>query len=343
VTASASRSLRRRGERRQPNTRAGLRRLTGLRDQRGQALVINLVFLTVLLGMAALVLDVGAWYRAQRAAQSAADAAALAAAQELPDSTGNATSRALEFASKNGGGLTSSGITFSSKIVANDTVAVRVQRPTPTFFAKLFGLKSVTAAGRATARAGGVEAVRYVAPIVVHYKHSLLNCTRAANPTCAPNFGATTTLTLSDLHSPGGGSGSGAFGLINLDQGDSTGTASAGTLADWLANGFGDYMQLGRYFSAPSANFNNSQFLTALDGVLGKEVLFPVYRLLNGPGSNAQYDIIGWVGFVITSYNASGSSGTLTGSFTRYVADGIQVGPGGGNSGLGVTAVELVE
>ena len=30
--------------------------------------------------------------------------------------------------------------------------------------------------------------------------------------------------------------------------------------------------------------------------------MFPVYRLLKGPGGNAMYDIIGWVGYVITSY-----------------------------------------
>ena len=102
-------------------------------------------------------------------------------------------------------------------------------------------------------------------------------------------------------------------------------------------------MNLGRYFSAPSANFNNSQFKDALDSVIGKEVLFPVYRLLTGPGSNAQYDIIGWVGFVITSYDASGSAGTLRGSFTRYVAQGIPAASGGAAAGLGVHKVELVE
>ena len=47
------------------------------RSERGQSTVLTLVFLTVLLGMAALVLDVGSWYRTKRAEQSTADAAAL--------------------------------------------------------------------------------------------------------------------------------------------------------------------------------------------------------------------------------------------------------------------------
>ena len=45
-------------------------------DNRGQATVLTLVFLIVLLGMAALVLDIGSWYRADRDTQSTADAAA---------------------------------------------------------------------------------------------------------------------------------------------------------------------------------------------------------------------------------------------------------------------------
>ena len=67
------------------------------RNERGQALVLTVVVLTVLLGMSAFVLDVGSWFRAQRATQSTADAAALAAAQELPESTGRASAVAAVY------------------------------------------------------------------------------------------------------------------------------------------------------------------------------------------------------------------------------------------------------
>jgi hypothetical protein len=312
------------------------------KNEIGQSMVMTLVFLTVLLGMAALVLDVGSWYRAQRAAQSTADASALAAAQMLPGDTGAASSLASSYADKNGGGLSGGGITFTSKYQPNDTIAVRVERPSPGFFAKLFGFSSVNVSGRATARAYLVSSARYVAPIVVHYKHPLLHCTRSANPVCNPEFGVRTTLNLEDLHQPGGGDGSGAFGLINLNKLDDNGNVGADTLADWLTNGFDEDMPLGHYHSAPSANFNNSQFLSALDSVIGKEVLFPVYRKLQGPGSNAQYDIIGWIGFIIRSYDANGSNGSLTGEFTRYIAEGLPVENGGGPPDLGVHEVELV-
>jgi hypothetical protein len=313
-------------------------------NERGQSMVLALVFLTVLMGMSALVLDVGSWYRAQRSAQSTADASALAAAQGLTNTTA-ATSLATSYANKNGGGLAAvGGITFSTQWMPNDTVAVKVTRPAPGFFAKLFGIGSVNVTGKATARAFNVRAPRYVAPIVVHFKHPLLNCTPSVHPTCNPTFGQSTTLTLSDIHQSGGGSGAGAFGLINLNSVDDTGNIGADVLADWLLNGFDDEMPLGHYNSAPSANFNNSQFLSSLDSVIGKEVLFPVYRLLTGPGANAQYDIIGWVGFYIRSYTANGSTGTLTGEFSRYIAEGVTVENGGGNGppDTGVHEIELV-
>ena len=76
--------------------------------------------------------------------------------------------------------------------------------------------------------------------------------------------------------------------------------------------------------------------------MIGKEVLFPVYRILKGPGSNAVYDIIGWVGFVITSYDTHGSTSTITGSFTKYLADGVQV-TSCGCTDLGVHKIQLVK
>ena len=51
----------------------------------GQALVVIVLFLFVLLGMAAMVIDVGYAYYAHRNLQADVDAAALAGAQELPD------------------------------------------------------------------------------------------------------------------------------------------------------------------------------------------------------------------------------------------------------------------
>ena len=98
------------------------------------------------------------------------------------------------------------------------------------------------------------------------------------------------------------------------------------------------------YDGVPGAKFNGSQFRTALAGRVGQEVLFPVYKppiVLSG--SNAQFNIIGWVGFQITGSSGGGNSGTIYGSFTRYIAQGLQATNPGSQSDFGVRAVQLVQ
>ena len=71
--------------------------------ERGQVLVLALVFtFMALLGIAAMVVDVGYAYYAHRSLQASTDAAALAGAQELPDPS-RAKSVALSYGGQSGG------------------------------------------------------------------------------------------------------------------------------------------------------------------------------------------------------------------------------------------------
>ena len=70
------------------------------RDERGQAIVLMTLSLVVIMGMAALVLDVGNWFHTKRRLQGTADAAALAGAQLLPNDSSGAQSQALAYANK---------------------------------------------------------------------------------------------------------------------------------------------------------------------------------------------------------------------------------------------------
>jgi Flp pilus assembly protein TadG len=309
-----------------------------LRDERGQAAVLTTLFLVVLLGVTALVLDVGSWFREQRATQAAADSAALAAAQALPDSPGEANVLAAQYLAKNGGGTST--VTFKSTFGGSDTVSVQVKRNAPGVFAKLLGIDSVDVSAKATARASGFDSAKYVAPIVVNVKHPKLNC-GLSNGKPVPCFGDPTTLELVNLHNPGSGDAAGSFGLINLARSEG-GNVGASTLADWVSNGFDQYMPLGTYDAAPSANFNNGQFQGALKFRSGDDLLFPIYKTLTGSGSNAKYDIIGWVGFRVTGFDPSGSDGTVSGSFTKVLWEGIQSKSGEG-ANYGARAVQLVE
>ena len=308
--------------------------MTAARRESGQALVIVVLFLAVLLGMAAAVLDVGAWFREDRRLQATVDAAALGGAHALPESTGDAMALALEYAEKNGGGLTASDISFSTTVLPNDTITVEGEAEAPGFFSKVFGVASVQVHARAKARAGTVSAAKWVAPIVVHVLHPLLTCTP---PPCAGDV----ELDLVDLHKPGSGTGAGAFGLINLKLGDK-GSVGAEELGSWMSRGFDQNMPTGIYHSTPSTMFNSSHFREAMDVRLGDEVLFPIYKTLKKSGSTAEYDIVGWVGFVITEYSGSGSSGKVRGYFTRVTWEAV-ISESPTDLDFGVRAIALIE
>lgn len=309
--------------------------MSAFRRSSGQATVLTILFLAVLLAMLGAVLDVGSWFRSDRALQATADAAALAGAQALPDNPGQAQAFALDYAGKNGGGVGGGAVQISSTYVPNDTIKVTGERSADGVFTSLFGIDSVQVHGAAKARSGTLSSAKYVAPIVVNWKHSMLSCTP---PPCT----GATQIDLMNLHQAGSGNAAGAFGLINLNQNGGNGNVGAPILAQWMQQGFQDAMELGSYYQVPSAEFNNVQFKKALNLRLNTEVLFPIYKTLSGSGSNAQYQIIGWVGFVPTSFTASGNSGTVNGSFKRVIWAGLpSTSPS--QQAFGAYAVQLIE
>jgi len=308
--------------------------MTNPRNEHGQAAVLTIVFLTVLLGVAALGVDVGSWFQAKRHLQAAADAAALAGAQALPESPADARAAAEQYAADNGATLAAANVAFSSDLAPDDTISVRLTAAAPGFFSKLFGIGSVSVGATAAARADNVNAALHVAPITVNWKHPMLQCTPL--PCSDP-----TEIDLADLHKAGSGDAAGSFGLINLDPKDN-GTVSAGTLGGWITSGFDQYMPLGDYFAVPSSKFNSSSVVSALDVSIGQVLLFPVYDTIASPGSNAHFHIIGWVGFRVTGFDANGNPGKIFGSFTRRISEGIQVNAGDTTPDYGVRAVQLV-
>jgi Flp pilus assembly protein TadG len=300
------------------------------RGEQGQATVLSLVFLVVLLGMAALVLDLGSWYRSDRATQSTADAAALAGAQALPQDPASAATLAQQYTAKNGGGTKT--VAISSGLLPNDTVKVTLSRPSGGVFTKLFGVRSVTVGSHATARASLLDQAKFVAPIGVNLAHPKLK----GSASC-PCFGAgnLTTLPLGKTGAPG------AFDVINVDG--SRGGTGPGTLSDWILHGLNAYMPLGNYYSDPGAKWNSSQVGNALDQRIGTELLFPVYDKVTGNGANAQYHVVGWVGFHLTAHSEHGSSGSLTGWFTEVVWTGIAVTKATTEPNLGARTVNLID
>lgn len=307
------------------------------KSERGQAFVLVAVAMVMFMGMAALVLDVGNWFRDKRRLQGTVDAAALAGAQQLPDDSAGAQSQALSYANKNGGDVAGANIVITSQYQANDTISVSGQRNDPGIFSKVIAIPGADITAKATARVGPPAQALHVAPMVVFCGHSLIqNC----NNNHTPQFNVPTTMDYDPMGAPG------AFGMLNLDG--ENGTIGSSTEADWITNGFDKYLGLGKYKSDPGAKFSSQNVQGALDDRIGTVLLFPVFKTLDGTGQNAEYDIIGWIGFYLTSYDVHGNSATLHGYFTSYIAQGIlsRSSPGSGgvpSSFFGVKSIQLIE
>jgi len=193
-----------------------LRRLC--HEQEGQALYLASALLVVLLGTAAISIDIGFAIHAQRELQASTDAAAMAGALDLPNATAAATAKAYdgESTGKNyrpdlpnvqmvsgfpvvycvtASQLATLSITVGptcTNAVNGNAMAVEQQVTIPTFFARVFGINSITLHANALVLEKGSigaspEPVNIM--IIVDTTHSMTNSdsnctgTGVSNPT----------------------------------------------------------------------------------------------------------------------------------------------------------------
>jgi hypothetical protein len=131
--------------------------MKSLKDESGQAVMLMLLSMTVLLGFVAFAVDVGLLLRAKRVVQTAADSAAIAGAAEL--SFGDSIAAAKADAAQNGVTDGSGGATVAvtvgpvSGLTGANYVQVIATQPQPTFFMKMFNFNSMAVSARAIASA----------------------------------------------------------------------------------------------------------------------------------------------------------------------------------------------
>ena len=226
--------------------------MKNLRSESGQVMVLTALFMVVMVGMTAFVVDVGSWFRAQRATQSTVDAAALAGAQALPADPTTATSprNRLRREERRRHRRREHHVREHVR-TANDTIRVTTTKPAPRVL--LVGLRARPRDG-GRARVGGHRRPDRGAST------SRRSPSTSRTPTCRGRAarkllrpGRTRRRCRSAR--PGA---PGAFDLINLNQGQTNGTVGESTLADWLQNGYSKYLPLGGYFSDPGAKFNGN-------------------------------------------------------------------------------------
>ena len=322
VTLRWARSVRRAAR----GVRTGARQRLGcVPAEGGQILAITAILTVAIIAMGAFVLDVGAWFRTHRAAQATADAAALAGAQALPVDTATSTALALEYAAKNEGGTGAPEIRFETRTLPNDTIAVTARDTAPGFLAAVLGINSVDIEATAVARAYNLGEARYAGPFAVDRAHPLIS-----GGGC-PCFDEPTSLELGKI-------GPGAFKVVNIDG--SRGGIGQQTLAEWILRGYDGYMPLGWYYSDPWAKFNPGAVQGAMEERIGEELLLPVYDAVQAQGANFEYRVVGWVGFLLTGYEARGDDAKLYGEFRSIVWEGIGMESAEGY--LGARVIKLV-
>lgn len=315
------------------------------RSEDGQVIVFVIAILAVLIGIAALVVDGGSWFRAHRHAQTAADAAALAGVQELTASTANAQAKALEYANANYPGLPTPAITFPTapsppcSTSVSSCIRVVVTTTTPGFFAKIFGTEfdNVTVQAKAMAAVTVPSMMKNVAPVAVR---DTIAC---KVPSC---FGQSKTVGFDESNVA-----SSTIGLIDLTCHSTVSTAcpwnagvGANELRSWIESGYPDALPSGQWYGVKTGQ-TIGPIKQALEDRIGVPLFFPVFDTTANSGPVWYFHIVGWASFVVDRVDSwSPSDKRLTGHFVTYTTSDLPAGvPPDSTNDFGVHILTLVE
>ncbi len=159
-------------------------------DDRGQAIVVAALLMTMLLGIMGIGVDIS-WFELNLIRmQRAADAAALAGVVYLPGNSAGAFNAAYAEATKNGFTNGAGGVTVVPRqdLVNNRMLEVTIQGPVQTYFARLLGTSTIQ--GSRIARAEFVLPVPMGSP--QDYYGIATLCRNSDTPTACPSVSSAT-------------------------------------------------------------------------------------------------------------------------------------------------------
>lgn len=270
------------------------RLMHALRDEGGATAIIVALTMSIVLGMAALVIDVGASQARRAQLQEAADAAALAIAQQCvkaagttvascaPPVVGGATATAQELAVANVNDRT---VSVSTPTFTASTVKVTAKSDQVGFFSRIFGVDSTTL--QASAKAQWIPPVTRL-PLAYH------ECN-------LPDPSNNTVFIESDILS-----------ITNLNIADCglLGSVTGLLGARWAPDANCSFdVNLLTYVNGVLSNVLPSQCVSMLGSLIGKQVLIPVYDqvlvpiVVNGVLLGQGYQVKKYALFTVTGYD----------------------------------------
>jgi Flp pilus assembly protein TadG len=323
----------------------------------GQVIIIAALLITAIIGMAALVVDMGSLYEDRRSLQAAADAAALAGAQELPD-TIEAEQEAQNNISSNYNDTNYTvEVGFDSYMGIPDTmIIVTVTNPDSSIiFGRIFGSNSANVKASATAVIARPVNITNVVPWGVKldpgedwddWLTGQTEKTLKYGPqSYEKNEGNFYALDLDPnvSHSSGG-----ANEYYPRIVGGYDGDLEVG---DWIWTEPGNmgktetkvYERLAKYGDGEIHDFDTLVENGDLIEKNGQVVMVPVIHTLENPHGEEKIQILAFAPFIITEVNPDGGNkGEIKG---RFVSNALIVTEGGveGFEGVGLKVVRLIK
>ncbi len=300
-----------------------IRRLTG--EERGAAVVVFALILTVLAGCGALVLDLGQIVLVRQQLHSVADAAVLSGAKLLPEEPAAAEAVARAVAAANGVGPDQISVNLEND---NRRLAVTVDGMVDFGFARVFGLTQQSVTVGAAAAVGAITAMRNVVPLGIQKEEFVYGETYTIKVTPhtddEPLHGNYRAIAL-------GGFG-GSIYEDNLKYGYQ-GVLGLGTVVTTEPGNMSGPTKKGleyRLEQDPEADFAT---VTTRSPRL---VFVPIIDSFNVSG-RSEVRVVGFAAFFLED----AKSGEITGKFCHYVAEG-EIDQEDTGSGYGLKSVRLV-
>lgn len=285
-----------------------LRRLK--REERGSSLVVVAIFMSVLLGAAALGTDMGRLYLDRERLSVLADAASLSGAQLLPDHPDQAIAVAQSYIAKNGGDASTATVTVSPD---NHQLTVQLGGTVQMTFARFLGIEEQPVAAQAVAQTAPLSASTGAAPLGV--------------PKGSWVMGDEVTL---KMDADGGTISPGNYGALAL------GKSGSSTYEQNLMYGYGGEVQAGDWVDTEPGNMAGPT-IRAVNYLISQDpyatvanhrrtsprlLIIPILDTfqVNGRG---QVLVVGFGVFFLESAVQSGNDkGEIIGRFVRYVTEG---------------------
>lgn len=276
-------------------------------NQRGSITVLTVLAITVLLGFAALVVDIGFLYVNRAELVNMADAAALAGVQDLPGDTAQAEASGREYAAQNGQASDVVEVT----VPTNKAVAVTAKRTVNMTFAKVFGLNSVDVRAKAAAVLRPISGVIGVVPFGVVWQEFV--------------YGTTYALKV--------GAGDGSTGNYDALALGSTGSR---TYTDNIKLGYDAKLSIGQWVATETGNMSGGtsegvNYRIGLDPYATfntveagspRIVIVPLIESITNDTGRHDVKIVGFAGFFLEGVAGSGNENLVSGKFMQTVFAG---------------------